>query len=187
MIKGTEIRSGMVIRVKGELYSVLKMDHVTPGKGRAHIQTKLRSLSSGNTSEMRFSSNDKIDNLMVENKTVEYLYSDQQNAVFMDPQDFDNVEIPLDSCREELQYLVPNAKCTIQYIDGRPMSIELPAAVELEVEVAPPAVKGDTATNVTKTCTTETGLEVKIPAHINEGDIIKVDTRSGDFIERVNK
>ena len=187
MIKGTEIRVGMIIRHKGVTYSVIKMDHVTPGKGRAMVQTKLRSFETGNTSEVRFSPSDKIDNLMVEFKSAEYLYSDTLQAIFMDLSDYENIELPLETCKEDLRFMAPNAECRIQYIDGEPIAIDLPASLELLVKVAPPATKGNTATNVSKICVTETGLEVKTPAHIKEGDTIKVDTRTGDFIERVNK
>lgn len=187
MIKGTEIRPGMVIRHEGEIFVVEKMDHVTPGKGRAHIQTKLRSVSKGNAFEVRFSPSDKVDNLNVEYKTVEYLYSDTHHAIFQDTTDYESIELPLENVREYLKFIRPNAECRIQFIDDEPVNLDLSASVELEVVEAPPAVKGDTATNVTKLCVTETGLEVKTPAHIREGDIIKVDTRTGDFLERVNK
>ncbi|GAB4152626.1 MAG: elongation factor P [Planctomycetota bacterium] len=186
MIKGTEIRAGMIIRHEGDIFSVEKMEHVTPGKGRAHIQTKLRSLTRGTMYEVRFSPSDKIENLLVENKIAEYLYSDSHHAIFMDLSDYENIELPLENVSEQLRYLRPNAECRIQFIDGEPFNLDLPAAVELEVVDAPPAVKGDTATNVTKVCITETGLEVKTPAHIRQGDKIKVDTRTGEFLERVN-
>jgi len=187
MIKGTEIRPGMVLRVNGELYLVVKMEHVTPGKGRGIIQTKVKSLSKGNTFDMRFSPSDKVENTYLEMKEAEFLYTDSHYAVFMDLETYDNIEIPLDQVKEQLPFMPPNCTVKIRFIDESPIAVELPTAVELRVETAPPAVKGDTATNVSKIVKTETGLEVKTPAHIKEGDVIKVDTRTGEFVERVNR
>ena len=186
-IKGTEIRPGMVLKVDGDLFVVIKMDHVTPGKGRAHIQTKLKSVSKGTTFEKRFSSSDKIESAFVDIRAAEYLYADAMHAVFMDIETYDNIEISLDMAKDALPYMPDNAEAKIKFIDGTPILVDLPASVELKVQTAPPSVKGDTATNVTKVVTTETGLEVRTPAHIKVGDTIKVDTRTGEFIERVNK
>jgi len=186
VVKGTELRPGMVIRVDGELYLVTKMTHITPGNWRGIVQTKIKSIMKGNTYDKRFSPEDKIENLYLDVRNAEYIYNTQTAAVFQDLETYEDIEIPLDQVEDQLPYLPLNSKCKIQIIDELPIAIDLPSAVELLVVEAPPAVRGDTATNVNKLVKTETGLEVKTPAHIKEGDRIKVNTTTGEFQERVS-
>ncbi|MFA4986909.1 MAG: elongation factor P [Candidatus Brocadiia bacterium] len=187
MVKGTEIRPGMVLRVDGELYLVVKMTHITPGNWRGIVQTKLKHVKKGTTAEKRFSPEDKLESTYLEVKNVEYIYSTKDSAVFQDLATYEEIEIPLDQVEEQLPYLPLNSQCKVRFIDGAPISVDLPASVELSVVDAPPSVRGDTATNVYKIVKTGTGLEVRCPSHIKTGDNIKVDTRTGEFIERANK
>ncbi len=186
MVKGTELRPGMVIRIDGEILVVVKMTHITPGNWRGIVQTKLKNITKGNSFDKRLSPEDKIEILYLDKRDAEYIYNTQHAAVFQDLDSFEDIEIPLDQVEDQLPFLPLNSKCKINLIEGMPIAIDLPSAVELRVVEAPPAVRGDTATNVNKLVKTETGLEVRTPAHIKEGDVIKVNTTTGEFLERVS-
>ena len=185
MIKATDIRRGQVVKIDGNIFVVVQMDHVTPGKGHAHVQTKMKNLNSGKISPMRFNSSDQIDNVFVDRQEMEFLYNDERHAVFMNTETYEQLELPTDQVQEQLKFLLPNNICVVSFFDGKPLTIDLPTTVTLKVVDAPPAVRGDTATNVTKEVTTETGLMVKTPHYIESGNKIKIDTRTGDFVERV--
>ena len=185
MIKATDLRRGQVVRIDGEIYIVFQMEHVTPGKGHAHVQSKMKSFKTGKMIPMRFNSSDPVDNVFVEKNEMEYLYADDRMGVFMDTTTYDQIEISLDQIEDQLKFMLPNTNVIITLFDGKPLGVELGTTVVLEVVEAPPAVRGNTATNVTKECITETGLVVKTPHYIEQGEKIKVDSRTGDFVERV--
>jgi elongation factor P len=161
------------------------MDHLTPGNLGGIIQTKLRRFTDGKTVPMRLSPYDKLEEVVLEKHDVEFLYSDTAHAVFMNTENYEQIELPLDLIEEQLGYLLPNTSCVIEFFDGQAVALELPTTVALEVTDAPPAERGNTATNVSKEVITETGLKVKTPHYVQTGDKIKVDTRNGDFVERV--
>jgi len=186
MMRGTQIRPGNVIKVDGVLYVVMDVDHVTPGKGRAHIQTRLRNLETGGSVPMRFRPNDGIEDVFTETRPVQYLYDDGQNAVFMDQQTYEQFNIPHDQIAGQLQYMPPDAEVQVRYADGKAISVDLPTTVALQVTEAPPVVRGDTVSNVQKTVTVETGLQVKCPPYVESGERIEVDTRTGEFVRRAN-
>ncbi|MDR1535403.1 MAG: elongation factor P [Planctomycetota bacterium] len=186
MINATEIRKGMVIRLDGELFVVLGREHVTPGNWRAMVQTEMRSLRSGNKTQKRFRSNDQVDEVYVETKSFEYLYPEADAYVFMDSENYDQIPVTRDVIGDDINFLPENSVVRGTLIEGKIVSIELPSSVILEIVDAEPGVKGDSRTNIFKTAKVSTGFTVKVPLFMKIGDRIKIDTRTGEFVERVN-
>ncbi len=186
MINATDIRKGMVIRMDGELFFVMDREHVTPGNWRAMVQVEMRSLRSGNKTQKRFRSNDQIDEVYVETKPFEYLYPESDAYVFMDTENYEQIPVNKDIIGNDINYLPENSVIKGTLIEGKIVSIELPASVVLEIVEAEPGVKGDSRTNIFKNAKVTTGLNVKVPLFMKVGDRIKIDTRTGDFVERVN-
>ncbi|MFQ5863464.1 MAG: elongation factor P [Candidatus Brocadiales bacterium] len=184
MINATDIRRGMMVKHDGDLYVVVDFHHLTPGNKRALIQARLKSLKHGNVIQNRFRSTDKIEKVFMDYRTMEYLYNDGQNYCMMDTETLEQVFIPGDVLEDYDPYMPLNCKVRVGFYEGRPVSVELPAAVELKVTETAPGTKGDTVTNVFKPAKLETGLEIKVPLFINEGDVVKIDTRTGEFLSR---
>ena len=185
MIKATDIRRGMVITMDGVNFVVLDFAHHTPGNLRAMVQTKLRNMNSGSLIEKRFRSVDQIEVPYVETKEYEYLYSAGDEHVFMDTETYDQLHFGADIIGTAMDYLLPNSRVMVKYINEKPVSIEIPDFVELTVTDTPPALAGATATNQYKEATLETGLRVQVPPFIGPGEKIRIDTRTGEYIERV--
>jgi elongation factor P len=185
MIKATDIRRGMVITMEGVNFVVLDFAHHTPGNLRAMVQTKLRNMNSGSLIEKRFRSVDQIEVPYVETKEYEYLYSAGDEHVFMDTETFDQLHFGPDIIGTAMDYLLPNSRVMVKYINEKPVSIEIPDFVELAVTDTPPALAGATATNQYKEATLETGLKVDVPPFIKTGERIRIDTRTGEYLERV--
>ncbi len=188
-MKGTakDLRKGAVIKLKGELFRIIEYTHVTPGKGPAHHQVKLRNLQTGKLSSARFSAGDKIEFVRIEQRIYQYLYKDGPNLFFMNLDNYEQVPVEADLIGDDINFLKESNEAELAFVDDKVIGVELPPNVELEVTYTEPGVKGDTATNVTKPATLETGVEVQVPLFINEGDVIKVDTSTGEYVERVNK
>lgn len=184
MIKAMDLRKGKVISHENELYTVHTAQHVAKGNKRSYIQAKLKSLKSGNLTDVRFSVDDRIETPYVDTKEYEYLYQDGQNFVLMDQNTYDQLTVPGAAMGDAHQYLKGNETIVCSIIEGDIVSVELPNVVELAVKDTPPIAKGATATNQTKDAELETGLRVKVPPFIGVGDVIRVDTRSGEYIER---
>ncbi len=184
MISATEIKRGTVLKVENELYVVIDYQHITPGNWRGMVQAKLKSLKQGSVVQKRFRSTDKVDDVYLEHREMEYLYQDGDNYCFMDTETLEQVFIQKDAIEAEIPYIALNTQARISFYDGKPVSVELPSSVILRVEETDPGAKGDTVTNVFKPATLETGLVVKVPLFINQGERIKVDTRTGEFISR---
>ena len=184
MINATDIRKGLIIRVDGELFSVSNFDHVTPGKGRAHMQVYMKSLKRGNVIQKRFRSADKVDDVFLDHKEMEYLYKDGENYCFMDTESFEQTLLPKDIAGDFIQYIPENMRVEVSFHEGNAVSISLPASVVLKITETDPGVKGNTVTNVFKPATLETGLVIKVPLFVNNGETIKVDTRTGEFLGR---
>ena len=184
-MKATNIRKGNILRVKGVLYRVLNMDHVTPGKGRAHVQTKLRNVVEGTQTEVRFRSDEDVEKVIIESKEMQFLYEDQAGLHFMDTQSYDQVAIAEDQIGDAKSYLLPDAVIQVQWFEGRPLGVELPPVVEMKVVETPPGVKDSTASAQRKPATLETGLVVQVPAFIETGEMIRVSTIDGTYSERV--
>ena len=185
MIKATDIRRGMVITMEGVNFVVVDFAHHTPGNLRAMVQTKLRNMNSGSLIEKRLRSVDQIEVPYVETKQYEYLYSSGDEHVFMDSETFDQLSFPPEILGTAMQYILPNSKVMVMYVDSKPVSIDIPASIDLTVADTPPSIKGATATNQYKEATLETGLKVTVPPFVNIGEKIRIDTRTGEYVERV--
>ena len=184
-IKASDIRKGMVVTIDGNNFVVSDFAHRTPGNLRAFVQAKLKNMANGTSIEKRFRSDEQIEVPYVESKEYEYLYSAGDEHVFMDTETFDQLSFERDIVGDSISYLLPNARVMVKYIDAKAVSIELPASVDMTVTDTPPSIKGATATNQYKEATTETGLKISVPPFIGPGEKVRIDTRSGEYIERV--
>jgi elongation factor P len=183
-MKATNIRKGNILKLDNELWKVLNMDHVTPGKGRAHVQTKMRKLSDGTQTERRFRSDEDVEKAFLENKEMQYLYGDGEGHHFMNTESYEQVALGADILGNVIKYLVPDSTLSMQLHDGFPVGIDLPPVVTLKVVETPPGVKDATASAQRKPATMETGLIVLVPPFINEGERIRVNTEDGSYSER---
>ncbi len=184
MITAGDFRKGMTFEMNGEPHVVLDFQHVKPGKGAAFVRTKYRNILTGATREEAFNPSDKFENAHIETKQMQYLYSDGDLYYFMDPDTYDQVPLMQDQVEEAIKYLRENDTATIKFYKGAAFLVEAPNFVILEVVDTEPGVKGDTATNVTKAATLETGAVVQVPIFIEAGEKIQVDTRSGEYLSR---
>ncbi|NOX20732.1 MAG: elongation factor P [Nitrospirae bacterium] len=185
MISTNDFRRGTKIEYKGEPYMVIDFQHVKIGRGGAFVRAKLKGLKSGKIIEETFNAGDKIPKADLEEKEMQYLYSQDNLYYFMDNETYEQIPLTEEQLGEARLYLKENMNVYILYYKSEPIAVELPNFVELQVVQTEPGVKGDTASGGSKPATLETGATVKVPLHINEGDIIKVDTRTGEYIERV--
>ncbi|MGQ3683791.1 MAG: elongation factor P [Candidatus Loosdrechtia sp.] len=184
MVSATEIKKGLMIKLDGELYLVVDYQHVTPGNWRGMVQAKLRNLKQGNIVQKRFRSTDKIEDVFLEHRVMEYLYKDGSNYCFMDTENYEQVLLPEEVVGDAILYMTLNSQAKIAFYEDKAISIELPPSVALKIVETDPGMKGDTVVNVYKPAKLETGLIVKVPLFINNGEVIKVDTRTGEFISR---
>lgn len=184
-IKATDIRRGMVITMDGTNYVVHDFYHHTPGNLRAMVQAKLKNMQTGSIIDKRFRSVDQIEVPFVESKEYEYLYSQGDEHVFMDTSTYDQLSFDPGMIGDSMQFLLPNTKVSVRYVDEKPVSIELPDTVEHTIVDTPPSIKGATATNQYKDATTETGLKISVPPFIGPGEKVRIDTRDGKYVERV--
>lgn len=186
MASTSEIRNGLCIDYNNDIYTVVEFLHVKPGKGAAFVRTKLKSLTSGKVVDNTFPSGHKIDVVRVERRKFQYLYNDENGYNFMDNETYDQISLSGDFL-DRPEFLKEGSEIEVLYHAEKniPLTAELPANIILEVTYTEPGVRGDTATNVTKPATVETGAEVKVPIFINQGDFIKIDTKTGSYLERV--
>jgi elongation factor P len=187
MIQATQMRPGMVIKFNNELHSVFSVAHRTPGNLRGFVQAKMRNLRSGTMFEHRFSSEDRVEKAILEEVEMEYMYSDGEFFYFMNTENYEQTHLTKEMLGDGDQYLIENLKVHVEYYEGKPMSVELPATVDMKVMETEPGLKGATVSNVGKPAKMETGLVVQVPAFINEGDVIRIDTATGSYIERANR
>ena len=186
MYSPSDFRKGLRIVVDDQPYYVIDYQHFKMGRGKANIRTKLKHIKTGSVVEKVFSSNDSFKPPDTQDVRMQYLYENTGNFTFMDTQTFEQVEIAVDSLGDAKWYLIENEEYKVMFLDGEALSVDLPASVVLEVVETEPSAKGDTVTNVTKPAKLSTGLEVKVPPFVKEGDKVKVDTRTGDYLERSN-
>lgn len=184
IVEAGSVRNGNVIVMDDKLWMVLDTQQTFVGKKGAYVQIKMKNLDNGHIETNRFSTSDKVEKAFVETRRMTYLYEDTAGHVFMNPETGEQVTISRDMLEDVLPYLAYNAEVDVDFYEDRPITVELPPSVELEVTKTEPAVRGNTATNVTKPAEVETGLTVKVPGHIEEGEKIEVDTRSGEFLGR---
>ena len=182
-----DLRPGMVISHNGELYSIYKAEHRTPGNLRAFVQAKMRHLRTGAIADYRFRSTDTVERAVIDETDMQYLYSDGDSYYFMNTDNYEQVHIHKEVIGDRAQYLVADVVIKVEYYEGRPIDIALPQTVDLKIVDTEPGIKGGSATNVTKPATLETGLVVNVPPFINAGETIRVDTAEGTYLERVNK
>jgi elongation factor P len=186
-LQATSIRRGVIIIYNKDPHRVLEFQHRTPGNLRAFVQVKLRNLRSGMSTEARFSSTEWIERADMETHTMEFLYEDSQGYNFMNIQTYEQVALDKEILGDALNYLTANLKVTIDFLDGNPIAVELPSAVELKVIETEPEMKSATITNMTKPAKLETGVMIQVPPFINVGDIIKVKPDEDKYLERVNR
>lgn len=184
MASANDIKKGMAIRHKGATCLVLDYMHKTPGNLRATVQATLRNLATGKTQPVRFSSTEQIEVVPLTHRMLEFSYKDQSGYHFMDPQSYETVTLTEEVVGEAKNFLMENLPVEVMFENERPVSLNLPPTVTLKVIEAPPGVKGDTATNVTKPAKVETGITVQVPLFIGPGERIQVDTRTGAYVSR---
>lgn len=184
-MKASEIKPGMAVDLDGLIWVVVKTEHVKPGKGGAFAQLKLKSVKTGQNVEKRFRSTDDVNQITLDRREMEYLYSDASGAVFMDNETFEQFTLSEELLGDTLLYMKPNTTIAGQFHSGNCLSIDLPSTVDLEVTDTPPGIKGATATNQLKEATLETGLKTRVPPFIANGEIIRVSTETGEYISRV--
>lgn len=184
MISATDIRKGLIIKVDGDLFSITDFDHVTPGKGRAHIQASMKSLKQGNVIQKRFRSMDKVEDVFLDHKEMEYLYKDGDHYCFMDTETYEQLVLSNEVIADSINYMPLNMTIEVDFYEGTPVAVTLPSSVILKIVETDPGMKGNSVTNVFKPATLETGLIVKVPLFINNEETIKVDTRTGEFLGR---
>jgi elongation factor P len=185
MIDVNELRRGTTFTMDGEIYKVLEYQHHKPGRGKAIIRTKIRNLRTGATIDKNFISGDRVQDIRIDKVEVQYLYSDGEFYHFMNTETYEQPALPAVLLGEAIDYLTENMTLTLSFYEGEPIDVILPSAVDLKVAEAPLAIAGDTATGATKQVTLESGLKVSVPLFINEGDVIRVDTRTGEYVTRV--
>lgn len=183
--KGTELRAGMKIEYNDDIWIIMDVTHRTPGKGQALIQARLRSLTTGRSTNERFRSNDTIARAQLTTRKMEYLYKDDALLTFMDSENYEQIQISSESLGDDEGYLTEGLQVMVQFREDSPLGVELPDKVVLKIVETEPAVKGDTVNNVMKDATTETGKIVRIPLFVDEGESIRVKTETGEYVERV--
>ena len=183
-ITAGEFRNGKVFEMEGKYYQVVEFQHVKPGKGAAFVRTKMKNIVTGAVTETSFNPTAKFEEAFVERKDMAYSYNDGDLYYFMDQETFDMVPLGKDLLGDAFRFITENTVCKVLSYKGSVFGVEPPNFVELEVTQTDPGFKGDTATNVTKPATLETGAEIKVPLFINPGDKIKIDTRTGEYLER---
>ncbi len=180
-----EFKKGMKVVYKGDPYMIVEFQHVKPGKGAAFVKTRLKNLRTGNVLDVNFRSGDKLELAETEEREMEFLYKEGDNYCFMDSNTYEQVYIPKDVLGEKAFYLKENMSVRVLWFRDEPVDIELPNFIELKVVETEPGVRGDTVSGGSKPAKLETGLVINVPLFINEGDVIKVDTRTGEYVERV--
>ena len=185
MINATQVRKGMILKVEDELYKVLETTHITPGKGQALIQTKLRKLKDKTLRDYRFRSKDRVEQAHLEGIEMEYLYQEGNEYIFMNLSNYEQIHLNADILGNAVNYLVPNVVFSIEMFENTPVGVNPPLTIELKVVKTAPFLKGATQSASNKPATLETGITINVPQFIKEGDILRIDTREDSYLERV--
>jgi len=186
MISTSELKKGITIEMEGGLYSILDWQHIKMGRGSAQVRLKLRDIRGGHTIERTFQAGEKFVRARLDRRQVQFLYSDGDLYYFMDSENFEQSTLNSDLLGDALSYLKEGMSLEILSYEGEPISIEMPNSVELEISETGPAFKGDTATAGNKPANLETGITIQVPLFVNTGDVVRVDTRTGEYLERVS-
>ncbi len=185
MISAGDFRNGVTFDMDGNVYQIIEFQHVKPGKGAAFVRTKIRNVISGAVTERTFSPSEKFPTAFVERKDMEYLYNDGDLYYFMDAETYENLPISKDTLGDNFKFVKENTTCKVLSYKGNVFGVEPPNFVELKIVETDPGFAGNTATNATKPAVLETGAEIKVPLFIDQGEVIRVDTRTGEYMERV--
>ncbi|SHF18632.1 elongation factor P [Clostridium fallax] len=181
MISAGDLRKGTTFELDGQVFTVVDFLHVKPGKGAAFVRTKLRNVISGGVTDTTFNPTAKLQEAVIERKEMQYLYSDGELYYFMDQETFEQIPLNFEKVEDAIKFLKENMFAVIKFYKGEAFSVEAPNFVELQITQTEPGVKGNTATNVTKPATVETGAIINVPIFVNEGDVIRIDTRTGEY------
>jgi len=184
MISAGDIRNGVTFELDGKIVTVVEFQHVKPGKGSAFVRAKIRDIISGSVVEKTFNPNEKFQEAFIERKNMQYLYSDGDLYYFMDSETYEQIPINKSILSENFKFVKENMECKVLSCKGNVFGVEPPIFVKLEVIETEPGIRGDTATNVTKPAVVETGASIRIPLFVNQGDIIRIDTRTGEYVDR---
>ena len=183
-IRVTEAKRGMVVRLDGELYQIVKYEHLTPGNLRAIHHLNLKNLKTGRQKEMRCKTSDQLDTVFLDSRDAQYLYKDSLGYTFMDNDTYDQFALNAEVIGDAMSYITENSTVTVVFVEGEALTVQVPPAVVLEVTHTEDAARGDTVSNVQKPATCNTGLEIKVPPHIKIGDQVKINTETGEFMGR---
>jgi elongation factor P len=186
MATTADIKNGIVLNMDGQLWTVIEFQHVKPGKGGAFVRTKLKNVTSGKTVDRTFNAGSKIETSNVDRRDYQYLYQDGESFVFMDTSDYDQINVTGVVVGDAANFMLENQNVTIALHEGEPLYVELPASVVLEITYTEPGLQGDRSTGGTKPATVETGYQIQVPLFLETGTRVKVDTRTGDYLGRVN-
>jgi len=186
MADTSDFRNGMVIKFKNDLYKIVEFLHVKPGKGGAFVRSTLKNIFTGQQIENTFRAGEKIEEVRIVAKQMQFLYNDNDLYYFMDNENYEQIPVNREVLGENLRFLKENQQVKLLFNEEKPIDSEMPIHVELAVENTDPGVRGDTASGGTKPATLETGYVLQVPLFINEGEILKIDTRTGEYVERVN-
>lgn len=186
MATTNDLKNGMVLKIEGQLWTVLEFQHVKPGKGPAFVRTKMKNVMSGKIIDKTFNAGTKVETSNVDKRTMQYLYKDGDEFVFMDGKTFDQINVSSTVVGDAEKYMLENQEAVVATHEGSPLFVELPASVELEITYTEPGLQGDRSTGGTKPATLETGAEIQVPLFLETGTKVKVDTRDGSYLGRVN-
>jgi elongation factor P len=185
VISTNQFKNGSHIEIDGTIFRIIEFQHVKPGKGGAFVRTKLRKIEDGTVQDKTFRAGEKFRPVRTESRKMQYLYDSGEAAVFMDTRDYEQIEIARDLVGEAMRWLLPNAEVDVLFVDERPSDVQVPSAIEMKVTQTEPGVRGDTASGGgNKSATLESGVVVQVPLFIEEGEIIRVDTRNGEYVSR---
>ncbi len=184
MISSNDFRPGVTIEIDGMVWQVVEFQHVKPGKGAAFVRAKLKNLQTGSVVERTFNAGEKVPNAQVERKPMQYLYGEEGSYYFMDVETYDQIMLTKDQLGDALNFIKEEMEITVLFFNGTVIGVDIPNSVELKVVETEPGIRGDTATGGVKPAKLETGYVVKVPLFINEGDVLRIDTRTGAYLER---
>lgn len=184
MITAGDFKNGITFEWDGGVWTIVEFQHVKPGKGAAFVRTKIKNVMNGSVVERTFNPTDKMPRAMIETREMEYLYSDGELYYFMDPENYEQMPLNRDKVAEAIKFVKENTRVSIRYFNGQAFSVEAPNFVELTITATEPGYKGNTASNTFKPATVETGYELMVPLFVNMGDVVRIDTRTGEYLSR---
>ena len=184
MITAGDFKKGITVEWDGGVWTIVDFQHVKPGKGAAFVRTKIKNIMTGAVVERSFNPTDKMPKAIIETKVMQYLYNDGDLYYFMDNETFEQLALPKEQVEDSIPFMKENTEATIRFYKGAPFSVEAPTFVDLEVIHTEPGFKGDTASNTTKPATVETGFTLQVPLFVNTGDVLRIDTRTGEYMSR---